>query len=102
MQPYGRFSKNSVTIGSKFVIYKGMIKAVLLFLTIHAASIGFTQDQLKNTYNTYSEVYGGTESSGVSRTETYTFVAYGSVVIKDIYYNGGQLKLNKGDTLRVN
>lgn len=71
--------------------------AILIF-----AQTGFTQDQLVNVYNSYSEVYGGMEDGGISRHELFYFRVNASIKLQDIYINDRQLELKKGDTLVIN
>lgn len=61
----------------------------------------WAQDSLVNIHNSYSEVYGGMEDSGVDRKESYRFVATGSLTLCDIYLDGKKLQLSKNDTLEI-
>jgi hypothetical protein len=72
----------------------------ILFLIVQFAC--FSQDQLKNTYNAWHEMHGGVEGSGISRTESYIFVATKTVKVKGIYFNGAEITLNAKDTLQIN
>lgn len=60
------------------------------------------QNELVNYFNSYSQVYGGMEDSGISRNESYYFKVNKSITLKDIFLNGVNLNLHKGDTLIIN
>lgn len=69
---------------------------------IVVTNYSLAQKELVNVYNSYSEVYGGMEDGGISRTESFTFIAKATIEIKDIFYNGEKIFLKKGDSLIVN
>lgn len=60
------------------------------------------QDHLVSYYNFYSEVHGGMEDGGVSRTEAYYFKVNATITLHEIYYDDKRLVLQKGDTLVIN
>ncbi|MBK9191393.1 MAG: hypothetical protein IPM77_07695 [Crocinitomicaceae bacterium] len=60
-----------------------------------------SQNELVSFYNSYSQVYGGMEDSGISRNESYYFQVNKSITLKDIYLDGEKLNLKKGDTLII-
>ncbi|MBI3134024.1 MAG: hypothetical protein HYZ14_05045 [Bacteroidetes bacterium] len=71
---------------------------ILIYLTVGFA---FAQNDLVNTYSSYSEVYGGMEDSGIQRTESYIFVANSTLKIPAIKFEENGITLQKGDTLLV-
>src|SRR5688572_11802274 len=72
--------------------------ATLLVMTLGSA---FAQNCLVNTYSSYSEVHGGTEDSGIQRTESYIFVAHCPLKVLTVHYLGDVLLMKKGDSLQV-
>ena len=73
-----------------------------IFLFLALTNFSWSQKELVNSYNYYSEVYGGMEDGGVSRTESFAFVANASIEIKEIFFQGNRIYLQKGDSLIVN
>lgn len=73
-----------------------------IFLFLALTNFSWSQQELVNSYNYYSEVYGGMEDGGISRTESFAFVASTTIEIKEIFYQGQKIYLNKGDSLIVN
>lgn len=55
-----------------------------------------------NKFSSESEVYGGMEDGGISRNETYIFVAKRQVYFNDLQLNNEPFRLNRGDSLIVN
>jgi hypothetical protein len=74
----------------------------LLSLLITTLNFGFSQNQLVSYFNSYSEVYGGMEDGGISRTESFHFHVNATITLLDIYVNDKNLILHKGDTLVIN
>lgn len=72
------------------------------FIVIVLTNYSLAQKELVNVYNSYSEVYGGMEDGGISRNESYVFVAFAKIEIKDIWLNSEKIILQKGDSLIVN
>jgi hypothetical protein len=68
------------------------------FLSTSCAS----QSKLANTYSSFSQVYGGMQDGGISKTESYRFVASGKIQFVNIYLNDTLLSLKKGEKLVVN
>jgi hypothetical protein len=79
------------------------MKQFFLFsLLITTLNFGFAQNQLVSYFNSYSEVYGGMEDGGISRTESFYFHVNATITLLDIYVNDKNLILHKGDTLVIN
>jgi len=70
---------------------------IILFST----TFSLAQKDLVNKYNYYSEVHGGMEDRGVSRIESFVFVATTTIEIKEIFYEGQAIYLKKGDSIVV-
>lgn len=64
-------------------------------------SWAFTQNQLVNYFNSFSQVYGGMEDGGIQRTESYHFIVNANIAVLSINENGAPLQLKKKDTLIV-
>jgi len=79
-----------------------MKTTAFIFLFAFLNSFSWSQKELVNSYSYYSEVYGGMEDGGVSRTESFAFIAKATVEIKNIFYNNEKIILQKGDSLIVN
>lgn len=79
-----------------------MKHGLLIFLVFICSFVLHAQNELVSYYNSYSEVYGGMEDSGISRSESYFFLVKNSITLQEIYLNGEKLKLVKGDTLIIN
>ncbi|MBK9593409.1 MAG: hypothetical protein IPO32_18560 [Crocinitomicaceae bacterium] len=72
------------------------MKQSLLFISlITLLSFGFSQNQLVSYFNSYSEVHGGMEDSGISRSESYFFKVNAKITLLDIYVYDKQLVLKK-------
>jgi hypothetical protein len=84
-------------------VYSFNMKKILFFISaISILQFGLAQNQLVSYFNSYSEVHGGMEDSGISRHESYFFKVNATITLLDIYYNEKSLILRKGDTLVIN
>jgi len=72
-----------------------------IYLGLFSITFSLAQKELVNMYNYFSEVHGGMEDSGVSRIESFVFVAYATIEIKEIIYEGQRIYLKKGDSIVV-
>jgi len=79
-----------------------MKKLLYIFILLILTSTAYSQNELVNVFNSYSEVYGGMEDSGIQRNESYVFVAHASIELVNISFNGSALKLKNGDSLIIN
>lgn len=72
------------------------------FIALFLFSLNLSsQDQLKNTFSSWSEVHGGMEDGGIERSESYVFVATKTLKIKDVYFKDKEIVLNANDTLQI-
>ena len=63
------------------------------FIVIVLTNYSLAQKELVNVYNSYSEVYSGMEDGGISRNESFVFVAFATVEIKNIWLNNEKIIL---------
>lgn len=62
----------------------------------------FCQKELKNIKSTWHETYGGMEESGISRTESFLFIAKKKITLNDINHEGKEIVLKKNDSIQIN